>query len=200
MKRLNKVKISVIGVLVVAFLIMINLGVSQAADPDSWKTKSISAKVVKIDKDAREITLVDGKKNEVVFAVDTKVKNFDKIAEGDKVVAKCYLAFATEVRRPNAEEKQTPFVELDTKYDSPPNTSPASGQLKMFKAVVKVVGEDRFLKMVQVKDSRNKIFTVDASKSIYFNDTDNKGDEKLKVGDTIIVTYVQPLITSIKKK
>lgn len=187
-----------IGILVIALFIMSNLGIAQAEDVGSWKEKTFSGKVVKIDKTTSEITIVGAKKNEVVFALDTKIKNLDKIAVGDKITGKCYFAYATEIRSPSAEEKQAPFAMLDTTYDAPANTAPAGGKLKMFRDVVKVVDIERALGLIQVKDTRGKVITVDVSNTPAIGK--EKGKEIIKVGNTILVTYVQPLLVSIKKK
>lgn len=194
MKR-NNLAFYGIGLLVAAFLLMSNVGIAQADDIGAWKTKTLSGKIVKIDSATRELVLADKAKSEVIATVDTNVKNLDTFKVGDKVKVKVYVAVATEVLK--ATDAKAAFAELPTTYDPPANTAPLGGKLKMFKDVVKVIGVDNTVGMLQVKDSRNKVFTFDAANKAWMEG--DKNAKKIKAGDKFIVTFTQPLIVSISK-
>lgn len=194
MKRSVNLATCGIGVLVVAFLVISTLNVAQAQSLGAWKTKIVYGKVVDINKNAREITLVDSINNEFHFSVDANIKNFDKISVGEKIKAKCYISYAPEIRKPTQEEMKAPYTELDRTYDPPANTAPISGKLKMFRDVVKVTGTDPELQMVSVVDSRDKNFIVSAPLPELY---DPAHSSALRAGDTIVITYVQPIIISI---
>jgi hypothetical protein len=198
MKRKKELLIYGIGFLLMAFVMTFMQSVSQAAAPEAWQHKTILGEVVEINLDAREITLMDKLKNQITFAVDTKVKNLGEIAVGNKVAADYYISLAKEMRRPTAEEKKTPFMVLDETETAPPMSSPKAGGLKQFKAVATISGTDRFLQMIQLEGPRGNIVTVRASNPNWLGGGDMSPE--VRVGDTVIVTYTQPLIISLEKK
>jgi hypothetical protein len=197
MERKKELLIYGIGFLLAAF-VMVFMQVEAKAAEETWQHKTILGEVVEINLDAREITLMDKLNNQITFGVDTKVKNFEEIAVGDKVAADYYISLAKEMRRPTAEEKKTPFMVLDETETAPPMSSPKAGGLKQFKAVATISGTDRFLQMIQLEGPRGNIVTVRASNPNWLGGGDMSPE--VRVGDTVIVTYTQPLIISLEKK
>jgi len=194
MEKTKRVLMYGIGVLLAAFVLIFMQGVSNAVEPDAWRSMTMLGTVVNKNVDAREITLSDSLNNRVTFGVDTRVKRFDQVAVGDKVVADYYVSLSTDIRRATKEEKKIPFVELDKSDELPPNCTLKAGGIKMYRAVVTVIGTDRFLQMIQVKGPKGGVYTVRAPNPNVL------GKDKITVGDTAIVTYTEPIITSLKKR
>lgn len=194
MEKTRHVLIHGTGILLVAFVVTFVQGVSDAAEPDAWRSMTMLGTVVNKNVNAREITLSDSLNNRLTFAVDTRVKRFDQVAVGDKVVADYYLSLSTDIRRATKEEKKTPFQELDKSDEMPPNCVLKAGGIKMYRAVVTVIGTDRFLQLIQVKGPKGGVYTVRSPNPNVL------GKDKVAVGDTAIVTYTEPVIFSLKKR
>jgi hypothetical protein len=197
MKRKRGLVIYGTGVVLVAFVMVFAQGVSQAATPDVWANKTMMGEVVEVDMDSREIVLADALRNEITFAVDDKVKNLEEFAAGDSAVAEYYISLASDIRRPTEEEKETPFMELEESAELPPDCSFKAG-LKKYRAVATVSGTDRFLQMIQFKGPRGNVFTVRATNPRWLGSGKDQQAE-IMVGDTVVVTYSEPIITSLKK-
>ncbi len=152
---------------------------------------SVTAKVEALDLETREVTLKGPLGNVVTLVADQRVKRFNEIKVGDEVTADYYVALLAELREPTAEEKKTPLTVLETKAKAPPGTSPAAGGLRMFKVVATVEGLDRPTRSVTLKGPRGKYITVRAR--------DLEILHKLRLGDTILVTYAEALAISLEK-
>ena len=153
---------------------------------------SVTAKVEALDLETREVTLKGPLGNVVTLVADQRVKRFNEIKVGDEVTADYYVALLAELREPTAEEKKTPLTVLETKAKAPPGTSPAAGGLRMFKVVATVEGLDRPTRSVTLKGPRGKYISVRARKL--------ENLQKLRLGDTIVVTYAEALAVSLEKK
>ena len=152
---------------------------------------SVTAKVEALDLAKREITLKGPLGNVVTFVVDQRVKRLNEIKVGDEITANYYVALAAELREPTAEEKKSPLTVLDAKAKAPPGTAPAAGGLRMFKVVATVEGLDRPTRSLTLKGPRGNYVTVRA------RDVNNL--QKLRLGDTIVVTYAEALAVSLEK-
>ena len=153
---------------------------------------NVTAKVEAVDLENREVTLKGPLGNIVTFVADQRVKRFNEIKVGDEVTAEYYVAVVAELREPTAEEKESPLTVLDSKAKAPPGTSPAAGGLRMFKVVATVEGLDRPTRSITLKGPRGKYVAVRA------RDLENL--QKLRLGDTIVVTYAEALAVSLEKK
>ena len=198
MKRRRGLVIYGTGILLAAFVMVFMQGVSEAAAPEGWTTKTMMAEVVEVDADARMIVLLDTLRNEIPFAVDEKVKGLEELAPGDSVTAEYYLGLCTDIRRPTEEEKDTPFLELDETAEAPPKCSLKTGGVKMYRAVATVSGTDRFLQMIQLKGPRGKIINVKATNPNWLGSGKDQ-EPSIQVGDTVIVTYTDPIIIYLKR-
>jgi hypothetical protein len=152
---------------------------------------SETATVEAINQDTREITLKGSLGNEVTFTVDQRVKRLKEVQVGDKVTADYYISVAAELREPTAEEQQHPITLLEGTAKAPPGTSPAAGGLRRFKVVTTVEGLDRPTQTVTIKGPRGNYLTVRVA--------DPANLTKMRIGDTIVVTYTEALAISLKK-
>ena len=152
---------------------------------------SVTANVEAIDMEKRDVTLKGPLGNVVTLVADPRVKRFNEIKVGDEVTADYYVALLADLREPTAEERKTPFAVLDARAKAPSGTAPAGGGLRMFKVVASVEGLDRPTRSITLKGPRGNYFTVRA------RDLENL--QKLRLGDTIIVTYAEALAVSLEK-
>lgn len=155
------------------------------------KIVTTTATVTAVDPNKREITLKDSKGNEVTFAVDKSVTRLKEVKVGDKVRAEYYVSIASEIRPPTAEEKDNPLTVLETTAKAPKGTTPARGALRQIRAVVTVENIDRDAETATIKGPRGNTLTVKA--------LDPARLDRVKVGDTVIVTYTEALAVSLEK-
>lgn len=152
---------------------------------------SITANIEAIDPAKREVTLKGPLGNTVTVAVDEQVKRLNEFKVGDHVTAEYFVAIAGELREPTAEEKASPLVVEEGAARAPQETAPAAGGLRQIKAVTTVEGIDLPTQTVTLKGPRGNYVTVRAQ--------DPENLKKLRLGDTVVVTYTQALAVSLQK-
>lgn len=152
---------------------------------------TLTASVEAIDLANREVTLKGPLGNTATFTVDQQVKRLDEVKVGDLVRADYYVSVAAEVRKPTREEKKHPLVVLDAAGKAPPGTSPAAGGLRRFKVVTTIEGLDRPTQTVTVKGPSGNYLTACVA--------DPSRLTKMRIGDTIVVTYTEALAISLEK-
>lgn len=152
---------------------------------------TVTASVEDIDYKNREVVLKGPLGNKVTFTVDQRVKRLDEVKVGDCVRADYYVSIAAELRKPTAAEKQTPIMLLDAAGKAPPGTAPAAGGLRRFKVVTTVEGLDRPTQTVTVKGPRGNYLTARVA--------DPSRLTRMRIGDTIVVTYTEALAISLEK-
>jgi hypothetical protein len=152
---------------------------------------NITASVEAINHKTREVTLKGPLGNTVSFTVDARVKRLNEVKAGDLVVAEYYVSIAAELRPPTAAEEKAPFVMLEEKAKLPPGATPAAGGLRRFKAVTTIEGLDRPTETITVKGPAGNLFTVRVA--------DPANLPKLRIGETIVVTYTEALAIGLEK-
>jgi hypothetical protein len=105
--------------------------------------------------------------------------------------ASCFAQAKQSTREPTTEEKQAPLTVLGGLARAPQGTEPAGGGLHQIKAVTTVEGIDLPTQTVTLKGPRGNYVTVRAE--------DPENLKKLRVGDTIVVTYTEALAVSLEK-
>ena len=152
---------------------------------------SVTATVAAIDMNTRELTIVNLEGQAITFLVDEEVQRLDEFKRGDKIKVDYYVSLASEIREPTAEEKENPLVMIAGAGKASDDTAPAAAGLRQFKAVVTIVGIDRSAEMVTLQGPRgNYLITRVLHPSRL---------EKVKVGDTVIVTYTEAMAVSLEK-
>jgi len=152
---------------------------------------TVTAKVEAIDLASREVTLRGPLGNVVTFVVDERVKRLAEVKVGDEVTADYYVSLAGELREPTAEERAAPLTVLDASARAPEGTAPAGGGLRAFKVVATIEGLDRPTRSVTLKGPLGNYLTVRAR--------DVNNFQRLRLGDTIVVTYTEALAVSLNK-
>src|SRR3954468_3239925 len=152
---------------------------------------SMTANVQAIDLEKRELTLKDPLGKTSTVTVDKAAKRLNEVKPGDDVTAKYYVSVAAELREPTKEEKESPIMIAEGMAKSPKGTAPAAGGLRVIKVVATVEGLERPTRMVTLKGPRGNYLTVRAR--------DVNRLEKLRLGDTIVVTFTEALAVAIEK-
>jgi hypothetical protein len=101
------------------------------------------------------------------------------------------VSYIAEFRAPTEAEKASPVTVMTEKAKSPAGTTPAAGGLRITKAVVTVEGLDRPTKSLTVSGKAGMV-TLPVE--------DVAALSKLRLGDTIIVTYTEALAISLEKR
>ena len=152
---------------------------------------TMSAKVLDIDRNKRELTLKTSAGEVNTVTVDQAVKRFDEIKKDDQVNVKYLLSMVAELREPTPEEKENPILISAGETKVPTTAPPSVKSLRLTRAVATVEGLQRPTRLVTLKGPRGKYMTVRA--------TDPKRMEKLHLGDTIVVTFTEALAVSVEK-
>ena len=151
---------------------------------------SYTGTLTDIDYPNREMTLKSSQGRLETFAVDKKVQRFNEAKVGDTISIDYYLGFNAEVRKPTPEEEKNPLVVLDRESRATPNAPPAARGLRQIRAVVTIESLDRAAKTVTVKGPRGKYFTARVA--------DPSRLEKVRVGQTILMTFTEAAAISLK--
>jgi len=153
---------------------------------------AVTAKVQAIDLAKREVTLKGPLGNVVTFTVDKRVARLNEVKVGDEVSAEYFVSLAAEVRPPTPDEKATPVTILTDTAKAPPGTEPAGGVLRVMKVLVTVEGLDRPTRSLTIAGPAGNMLTVQVA--------DVATLSKLRLGDTIVVTYTEALAVSLQKQ
>ena len=196
MKRTNDSSLWLGAVLGAALAFSAPAQENQSAAPKPMSTErtilvTVTAKVEAIDQAKREVTLKGPLGNVVTFVVDERVKRLNEFKVGDEVTADYYVSLAGELRAPTKEEKKKPITFVAGAARAPKDASPAGGALRAIKVVATVEGLDLPTRSVTLKGPMGNFITVRAAS------VDNV--KKLRLGDTIVVTYTEALAISLQK-
>jgi len=153
---------------------------------------SVTATVQAIDYNTREVTLKGSLGNVVTFTVDKRVARLNEIKVGDEVTADYYVSIAGEARPATEAEKATPIQVLQETAKAPAGTEPAAGALRVIRVVCTVEGLDRPTKTLTVAGPRGTLVMVQVA--------DVANLAKLRLGETLIVTYTEALAVSLVKR
>jgi hypothetical protein len=156
-----------------------------------WQFVTVRATVEAIDYQSRKVTLRGPRGNAITFTADERVRRLNEIKVGDEVVADYYVSLATELREPTAEEKESPLNLVAGATKAPPSIPPGVGGVSQIRAVVTIVGIDRPAHTVMVRGPLGRYVAVRVA--------DPARLEKLRLGDTVVVTYTEAVAISVEK-
>lgn len=162
-----------------------------SGDGERMIVKQISAQITAIDPKTRDITLEGPMGNTITLNAGEEVKRFDEFAVGDLVQASYAESIAGELRAPTETELETPWVELEGAALAEADMPPAAGVGRVIRAVCTIEGLNRATGAVTVQDPRGRYHVIP--------DVDPTNIEKMKIGDTLIITYSQAVALSLEK-
>jgi hypothetical protein len=152
-------------------------------------TVTMSAVVVAVDHDQRELTLRGPKGNTAVVAVGDEVRNLDQVRKGDHVVARYYEAVAVELKKPG--EATLGVTTAEGGARAAKGEKPAAGAVRVVTITAKVAHVDRKNKTVTLTGRKGKSTVVDVQEPRYL--------DKVKKGDLVEITYTQALAISVEE-
>lgn len=151
----------------------------------------VTAKVESINPATREVTLKGPLGNVVALIAGPEVVRFDEIKVGDEVTALYYISLAGELREPTEDEKKYPLKITEESGRKTKDKSPGAAGSKTIKVVATVVGLDLPTQTVTLVGPKGNTGAIRVEKE------DNL--KKLRLGDSVIVTYTEAVAVSLKK-
>jgi hypothetical protein len=152
---------------------------------------TMDATVVDIDYESREVTLEGPGGNVFTVTADPRVERLDEVESGDVVSVGYLTSLAFELREPTAEELETPLVILDDVAVVPEDIDPAAGAIRMIRAVCTIEGLDRQTMTAKLLGPLGGYNVV--------NVADPKNLPKMRIGDTVVVTYTEAVAITLVK-
>lgn len=150
----------------------------------------LSALVEAVDVKNRLLT-IKGPDGEVeTVKVEPSVKRLAEMKKGDAIVLNFYRSIAFEVREPTEAEKASPGALLGAAGRAPKDEAPAAGTVLKAHGIATITKIDTEAKMVTLKGPEGRILKVDVR--------DPKAFTKIKIGDTVAVTYTEALAVGIE--
>lgn len=152
---------------------------------------TVRAKVRAIDLATRKITLEDERGNVQSFTVGSQVQRLHEVLPGDYVETAYRATLTAELRPPTAEEAATPIaaVELGGRAEKP--SDPAGTVALGVRVVTTVEAIDLPNMRVTLRGPMGDQVTVRARNP--------ENVKKLRIGDTIVITYVEAVAVSLEK-
>jgi Cu/Ag efflux protein CusF len=152
---------------------------------------SMVAEVAAIDYETREVTLKDELGKEISIVAGPEVERLGEIAVGDSVEADYYLSLAFELREPTADEIANPLQGAEDAARNEADQAPGAGALRMIKAVCTIEGLDRPTETVTLMGPLGGLNVIQVRDVSYL--------PKLKIGQSVVVTYTEALAIGLVK-
>jgi hypothetical protein len=165
------------------------LACSTAQEPalsrEESRVVTASARVVAIDHASRIVTLEDAAGERATFHADEAVKNLPQVKVGDVVITEAAQSLAIEVRAATAEEKASPNSVVGIAASAEPGQKPAGLFTRQARALYTIDSIDKPQGGGTLRDSTGKSYFVKARDPAVL--------DKVKVGDTVVVTLTETL-------
>jgi len=150
-----------------------------------------TATVTGIDLPRREVTLKGPEGNIETLELGPDVRRITDIKVGDTVHVQYYIGLAAELRTPTEAEKKEPFKIIEETVRAPKTDAPAGIKARTIQVVATVESMDQAEHTVTLKGPKGRYHTVQVE--------DPAVMEKVKKGDTVIVTAAEALAVSLEK-
>jgi hypothetical protein len=152
---------------------------------------TVSAKVKAVDQTTRALTLQDAKGDEETYYVSPTVTRLSEVKAGDTVKMDYTAKIIGELRPPTADEKAHPISVVDAGGRAPATSDPAAAAGRGIKVVTTVEAVDVPNMRVTLRGPLGDLAVVKGRKK--------ENLQKIKVGDTIVITYVEAAAVSLVK-
>ncbi|HSE96249.1 MAG TPA: hypothetical protein VLD61_10170 [Methylomirabilota bacterium] len=150
----------------------------------------LTATVEAVDVQKRMLTLKGSDGQPRTIHVDEQVKNLPQVKVGDRVILEYHESLAIELREPTEAERANPKTVEAMAGTAPAGQKPAAGAGRRVRAVVTITAIDAGKQTVTIKGPEGNTLTVKAR--------DPKNLAKVKVGDTLVVTYTEALAVAVR--
>jgi hypothetical protein len=151
----------------------------------------VRAKVRAIDLTTRVVTLEDERGHVESFIVGPEVKRLHEVLPGDYVDAAYSATLTAELRPPTAEEAASPITAVEVGGRATKPSDPAGTVGRGVRVVTTVEAIDLPNMRVTLRGPMGDHMTVRARNP--------ENVKKLRIGDTIVITYVEAVAVSLEK-
>jgi hypothetical protein len=174
----------------IALLALVGLtacATAQQPGPSREETgvRAFQARVAEIDRATRRVTLVDEVGDRLVFRADSGVQNLDQVNVGDVVQGELAERLLVEARAATEEEQRVPVSIAEASVRAEPGEKPAGVFVRQIKSIFTVASIDKAAGGGELRDVEGQLHFVKAR--------DPSTLDRLRVGDTIVVTYTEAL-------
>ena len=174
-----------IALLCVLVLSACATGQHAAGSREETAVRSFRARVGAIDHATRVVTLVDDSGNKLTFRADEGVRNLGQVKVGDVVQGALVEKLLVEARAATEQERQAPVQVAEAGVRSEPGEKPAGLFMRELKTLFTVASIDEAAGGGELRDAGGQLHFVKARDPAVL--------ERLKVGDTVVVTYTEAL-------
>jgi Flp pilus assembly protein TadD len=140
--------------------------------------RSFQARVEAIDHEARLVTLLDASGEKLVFRADEGVRNLAQVKPGDVLAGDLVENLLIEARAATETEKAAPASLVEALAAAQPGQKPAGLFVRQVKELFTIAGGT-------LRDTDGQLHFVKARDPAVL--------DRLRVGDTVVVTYTQAL-------
>jgi hypothetical protein len=150
----------------------------------------VSATVEAVDVERRLITLKGQQSGNVgQYKVGVQVKRLSEIKVGDTITAEYQVGAVAELREPTAEEKSAPLAVAESTERATSAVPPAAALVRAIRVVTTIDQLDRTAQSLTIKGPLGGIVTLPVHDPAAF--------ERLKIGQSIVVTFAETLLLSV---
>jgi hypothetical protein len=147
--------------------------------------QTFSARVEAVDRASRVVTLVDASGDRLTFRADDAVRNLDQMKPGDVLVGERIEKMLIEARPATDAEQTSPAAVAEAIAGAAPGEKPAGVWVRQAREVFTVASIDEAAGGGELRDPEGELHFVKAR--------DPEVLRRLRVGDTIVVTYTEAL-------
>ena len=158
---------------------------------EKWDLAATQGRVTELNKETREITLMDVDGGLVTLTASDEVKRFDEISVGDFINFEYWTFMKAEFREPTAEEIEAPLVVLEEAGKAPEGVAPGAIVGAVVRAIVTIEVLNRPNMLATVRGPQGNYLTIPME--------DAKLMEELRIGEVVIMTYAEALAISLEK-
>jgi hypothetical protein len=152
---------------------------------EETQVSTFRARVAAVDQQTRVVTLIGADGGRTTFRADEAVKNLPQVKVGDEVVGKLIETLLVEVRKPTPEDGTTPATVTDVVATAEPGQKPAGLWLRQVQAVYTIESIDKAQGGGMLRNA--------SGKSQFVKARDPAVLDRVKVGDTVVVTLIEGL-------
>jgi hypothetical protein len=152
---------------------------------------STTARVTRVDYATRQVTLQDESGTFTTIVAGPEVRRLNEVQVGDDVTAEYTVSLVAELRPATADELANPVAAVVIAGRAGAASAPGAGAMQGVRVVTTVAAVDQASMKVTLKGPGGDTVTVQGRKP--------ENVRKLRVGDTIVITYVEAVAVSLTK-
>jgi hypothetical protein len=160
-------------------------GQQPAGSREETAVRGFRARVGAIDHATRVVALENEVGDKLIFRADEGVRNLDQVKVGDELQGELVEKLLIEARAATEEEKAAPVQVTQGGVRAEPGAKPAGLFVRELKSVFTVASIDKAAGGGELRDANGELHFVKARDPAIL--------DRLKVGDSIVVTYTEAL-------